>query len=486
MKVFEYEQVLEFQGKYDLVPICKEIYADLTTPIVLLRRIAAKNDQYFLLESVENGTQIGRYSFLGYAPEKRLYCKKDQVICEEEGTVTELGTEPLSILKRELKQYRAPKIEGMPPFTGGFTGYFSYELIGIKEPKLSLKESEFPVYDLMLFDQVIVFDHLMQKLLLIANVRMKDGKEGYERALRQIEKMEELMYETAPLPQLEAQDSVTFTSNRTKEEFCQMVEQTKKYIYEGEIFQAVISRRFEAEYKGSLLQAYRVMRSINPSPYMYMIKCKEIEIAGVSPETLVRLVDGTLTTFPVAGTRPRGASLAEDLALEKELLEDDKELAEHNMLVDLARNDIGRLSKFGTVEVEEYMKIHRFSKVMHIASVVTGQIEDDKDQVDTIATVLPAGTLSEAPKFRACEIIAELEDDDRGVYAGAIGYLDFSGNLDVCIGIRTAVKKQDKVYVQAGAGIVADSVPEKEYEETYHKARAVMEAIERASEVNGR
>ena len=326
----------------------------------------------------------------------------------------------------------------------------------------------------------------MQKLLLIANVRMKDGKEGYERALRQIEKMEELMYETAPLPQLEAQDSVTFTSNRTKEEFCQMVEQTKKYIYEGEIFQAVISRRFEAEYKGSLLQAYRVMRSINPSPYMYMIKCKEIEIAGVSPETLVRLVDGTLTTFPVAGTRPRGASLAEDLALEKELLEDDKELAEHNMLVDLARNDIGRLSKFGTVEVEEYMKIHRFSKVMHIASVVTGQIEDDKDQVDTIATVLPAGTLSGAPKFRACEIIAELENDDRGVYAGAIGYLDFSGNLDVCIGIRTAVKKQDKVYVQAGAGIVADSVPEKEYEDTYNKARAVMEAIERASEVNGR
>lgn len=262
-----------------------------------------------------------------------------------------------------------------------------------------------------------------------------------------------------------------------------MVEKTKNYIREGDIFQGVISRRFEANYTSSLLNAYRVLRTTNPSLYMYFIQCEDIQIAGTSPETMVKLLDGKLSTFPIAGTRKRGKDEVEDQQLEEELLNDKKELAEHNMLVDLARNDIGKISVYGSVCVEDYLKIHRFSKVMHITSAVSGVLKDGKDGCDTIAALLPAGTLSGAPKFRAMEIIEELEKAPRGIYGGAIGYLDLSGNLDVCIAIRTAVRKNNKVYVQAGAGIVADSVPELEYEETMSKASAVMDAIKRAGEV---
>ena len=337
----------------------------------------------------------------------------------------------------------------------------------------------------MLFDKVIAYDHLKQKISVIANYRSEDGEKGYKKALLEIEKMIHLIQDTTPLAQEQADQNVEFTCNLSKEKYCNMVEQTKHYIREGDIFQGVISRRFEADYKGSLINTYRVLRTTNPSPYMYFIGCEDMEIAGTSPETMVKLVNGKLTTFPVAGTRKRGETAEQDVALETELLDDKKECAEHNMLVDLARNDIGRLAQFGTVEVEEYMKIHRFSKVMHIASTVVGQIRKDKDGCDTIKAMLPAGTLSGAPKFRACEIIDELEPVARGVYGGAIGYLDFSGNLDVCIAIRTAVKKGGKVYVQAGAGIVADSVPESEYMECANKAGAVIEAVKCAAEVNG-
>ena len=273
----------------------------------------------------------------------------------------------------------------------------------------------------------------------------------------------------------------SFTTS--KEEYCSMVEKTKHYIKEGDIFQGVISRRFEAEYDGSLLNAYRVLRTTNPSPYMYYMQIKDMQIAGTSPETMVKLTNGKLMTFPVAGTRQRGKSIEEDQALEKELLADEKECAEHNMLVDLARNDLGRISEYGSVKVADYMAIHRFSKVMHIASTVVGDLAKGKTCGDTIEALLPAGTLSGAPKFRACEIIDELEPVARGVYGGAIGYMDFSGNLDVCIAIRTAVKKGKKVYVQAGAGIVADSIPENEYQECANKAGAVIEAIRLTEEV---
>ena len=288
---------------------------------------------------------------------------------------------------------------------------------------------------------------------------------------------------TDPIPYDKPLPAPEFTCNLSKEEYCKMVEKTKYYIREGDIFQGVISRRFEADYDGSLLNAYRVLRTTNPSPYMYYIQINDMQIAGTSPETIVKLTNGKLMTFPVAGTRKRGRDREEDLALEKELLADKKECAEHNMLVDLARNDIGRIAEYGSVKVEDYMAIHRFSKVMHIASTVTGKLADKKTCGDTVEALLPAGTLSGAPKFRACEIIDELEPVPRGVYGGAIGYLDFSGNLDVCIAIRTAVKKGKKVYVQAGAGIVADSVPESEYQECANKAGAVIEAIRQAEEI---
>lgn len=483
--MLRYDELKEYEKEYNMIPICKEIYADVVTPITLLRRLKEIDSRYYLLESVEGGKQWGQYSFLGANPLLQISCKNGIVKMKSGAMVTEKKQDAYQALRELLVQYRSPKIEGMPSFTGGLVGYFSYEMIGYAEPKLNLKESDFDDYNLMLFDKVIAYDHLKQKISIIVNYRSEDGEKGYKAALLEIEKMIHLIQDTTPLNVEQVDAEVEFTCNLSKEEYCDMVEKTKHYIREGDIFQGVISRRFEATYKGSLINTYRVLRTTNPSPYMYFIGCDDVEIAGTSPETMVKLVNGKLTTFPVAGTRKRGETKEIDDALEVELLADEKECSEHNMLVDLARNDIGRIAEFGTVEVEEYMQIHRFSKVMHIASTVIGKIRDDKDGCDTIAALLPAGTLSGAPKFRACEIIDELEPVARGVYGGAIGYLDFSGNLDVCIAIRTAVKKGDKVYVQAGAGVVADSVPENEYMECANKAGAVIEAVKRAAEVNG-
>ena len=481
----DYETTKHYEKDYNIIPVCREIYADVVTPITLLRKLAQIDSKFFLLESVEGGNKWGRFSFLGVNPLLQISAKSGAVTLKSGAIEQKMRRDPMEALREQLKKYKTPKIEGMPSFTGGFVGHFSYEMFGYAEPKLKLKTSEFDDYNLMLFDKVIAYDHLKQKIIVIVNYYSDKGEQGYNAATLEIDKIINLIYDNTPLTPEIAQKEVDFTCNTSKEEYCEMVEKTKHYIREGDIFQGVISRRFEADYHSSLLNTYRVLRTTNPSPYMYFIQCDDLQIAGTSPETMVKLEEGKLTTFPVAGTRRRGASKAEDEALEVELLADEKERAEHNMLVDLARNDLGRISKYGSVTVEEYMQIHRFSKVMHIASVVCGQIRKDKDGCDTIATMLPAGTLSGAPKFRACEIIDELEKDSRGVYGGAIGYLDFSGNLDVCIAIRTAVKKGDKVYIQAGAGIVADSVPENEYMECANKAGAVIEAVKRASEVNG-
>lgn len=479
-----YEAVKQYEKDYNLIPVSKEVFSDIITPIILLRKLAQVNKNYYLLESVEGGERWGRYSFMGFDPILHVTCKEGEVTVKSGEIVTRTADDPMNALRGLLCRYKTPHIDGMPPFTGGFVGYFSYEMIGYAEPKLKIKKNDFKDYDLMLFDKVIAFDHLRQKISIVANYKSEDGEQGYHGALLEVDKIIHLINDPAPLQVQKADADPDFTCNISKERYCEMVERTKKYIREGDIFQAVISRRFEADYHSSLLNTYRVLRTTNPSPYMYFIQCEDVQIAGASPETMIKLVNGKLTTFPVAGTRPRGRNEEEDTALEKELLLDEKELSEHNMLVDLARNDVGRIAKYGSVHVEDYMKIHRFSKVMHIASVVTGEIREDKDSCDTVAALLPAGTLSGAPKFRACEIIDELEPAARGIYGGAIGYLDFSGNLDVCIAIRTAVKKGDKVYVQAGAGIVADSVPEKEYEECANKAGAVMEAIKKASEVD--
>lgn len=477
-----YEQAKQFENDYTYVPVCKEILADDITPILMLRKLAALDQQYFLLESVEGGN-LGRYSFLGYNPKLSVSCKDGVLKVKENGMVRIVPGKPKEALESILKQYRSPQIEGIPTFTGGLVGYFSYEMIQYAEPKLKIKQSDINDMELMMFDKLIAFDQIMHKLCIIVNAKTADKKAGYDKAVEEIEAFIETLRITDPVPIEQPVKVPEFVCNLSKEEYCGMVEKTKHYIKEGDIFQGVISRRFEADYDGSLLNAYRVLRTTNPSPYMYYMQIKDMQIAGTSPETMVKLTNGKLMTFPVAGTRKRGKDKEEDMALEKELLADKKECAEHNMLVDLARNDLGRISEYGSVKVEDYMAIHRFSKVMHIASTVTGTIAKDKTCGDTIEALLPAGTLSGAPKFRACEIIDELEPVPRGVYGGAIGYLDFSGNLDVCIAIRTAVKKGKKVYVQAGAGVVADSIPENEYQECANKAGAVIEAIKLAEEM---
>lgn len=487
-------------GKYKRVPVSRELYADAFTPVEVMRTLRAASRHCYLLESAEDKQRWGRYSFLGYAPTMEITCTDGHVTItegaeEEEKNRREFDTDhPGQVLREILKDYKSPVMEGMPPFTGGLVGYFSYEYI--KYAELSLKRvlepekcrdgqdagsgREFRDMDLMLFDKVIVFDNYRQKLILITGVSLEgDLKENYGNALKELDDMERLIKSgaKADFRPLELEEP---KPEADKETYCQMVEKAKEYIRDGDIFQVVLSNPMTAKAKGSLFDTYRVLRTTNPSPYMFYFSSDDIEVAGASPETLARLENGRLYTFPLAGTRPRGKTEEEDRRLEKELLRDEKELAEHNMLVDLGRNDIGKISRPGTVHVEEYMEIQRFSHVMHIGSTVSGEIRPDKDGVDVIDAILPAGTLSGAPKIRACEIIAELEQSKRGIYGGAVGYLDFTGNIDTCISIRLAYKKNGRICVQSGAGIVADSVPENEFNECRNKAGAVTGALHMA------
>ena len=479
------DEIVKLASEYSTIPVCREIYADMTTPIALLRRLQARSKRFFLLESVEGGEKWARYSFLGYDPILRATCKNGTVKFEGVQNRTVQTDKPLDVLREVLAGYRAPRIEGLPPFTGGFVGYFAYAMLGYAEPRLRIKRGDWDDFDLLLFDKVIAYDHFRQKIVLIVNMRTDSVMENYGRACAELESMAALVNDQSPLPPQQVTEQPRFTCNVTEAQYAEIVNKTREYIFDGDIFQAVQSRRFVSPYAGSLLPAYRVLRTTNPSPYMVFLSIDGDEIMCSSPETLVRLQDGRLTTFPVAGSRPRGATPAEDKALERELLADEKELSEHNMLVDLGRNDLGRVSEIGSVEVTEYMMIHRYSKIMHICSQVEGDLADGCDALDALASVLPAGTLSGAPKIRACEIIEELEHEPRGVYGGALGYLDFAGNMDTCIAIRMAARKNGVVTVQAGGGIVADSVPENEYLESANKARAVINAIERAAEVDG-
>lgn len=479
------EKAKEIAGNYNTIPVSKEFYADIITPITLLRRISGISKRYFLLESVEGGEKWGRYSFLGYDPIMRVTCKDQIVKIEENGKIKEIpSSEPLKIIREILKKYKAPDVIGTVPFKGGFVGYFAYSMIGYAEPELKISGGDFNDMDLMLFEKIIAYDHLKQKISITVNISDENIGENYQKAEKTIAEIERLMNTEKTLPKIQRPVFSEFRCNFSKEDYCKVVEKTKEYIHNGDIFQAVISRRFEADFDGSLINAYRVLRTTNPSPYMVYMNIDEEEIMSTSPETLVRLQNGRLYTFPVAGSRPRGATEQEDTELEKGLLADEKELAEHNMLVDLGRNDLGRISKFGSVEVTKYQMIHKYSKIMHICSQVEGNIRRDKDAMDAIESVLPAGTLSGAPKIRACEIIEELEKCPRGIYGGALGYIDFSGNLDTCIAIRMAVKKNDKVYVQAGGGIVADSVPENEYAESGNKALAVINAVKSSADIH--
>lgn len=477
------EELKKYTPAYKVVPISRTIYADMRTPVEVLRILKHISSRCYLLESMEDSQRWGRYTFLGYDPQMEIICK-DNVVHLKAGTdVTVKTTHPDTFIRQILADNTSPRIEGLPNFTGGLVGYFSYDYIKYVEPSLQLQaddDEQIPDYDLLLFEKVIVFDNLKQKIILIANVRLDDLEVNYHKAVLELEQMEQLIRhgeKAQPEPlQLQSEFKPLFQEDA----YCQMVEKGKQYIREGDIFQVVLSNRMEAKATGSLFDTYRVLRTLNPSPYMFYFAGDNIELAGSSPETLTRLQDGKLFTFPLAGTRPRGKTAEDDKTLEQELLKNEKELAEHNMLVDLGRNDLGRVSEFGSVHVEQYLNVLRFSHVMHIGSTVSSTICKDKTAVDAIGSVLPAGTLSGAPKIKACQIIDELEREKRGVYGGAIGYIDFRGNMDTCIGIRLAYKKGNRLFVRSGAGIVADSVPQQEYQECLNKAKAVILAVKQA------
>jgi anthranilate synthase component 1 len=466
------------------MPVVKSIPRGGLNPICVFKILKNLSRQCFILESLEDKEKWGRYTFLGYDPKMEISCVNGKLTIKN-GTDIEISTDrPGEYINRIIEENKAPKIDGLPPFTGGLVGYFSYDYIKYSEPSLNLdaKDNEhFKDVDLMLFEKIVAFDLLKQEIILIANVKTDNLEENRHRALSELDYLASVLQngEPANIPPLSIKSE--FRALFGKEEYCAMVERARKYIYEGDIFQVVLSNRLEADIEGSLFETYGILRKTNPSPYMFYFSSSDIEIAGASPETLVKLQDGILHTFPLAGSRPRGKTKQEDDDLEKDLLADPKELSEHNMLVDLGRNDLGKISKFGSVEVERYKSIERFSHIMHIGSTVRGEILPGKNALDAIDAVLPAGTLSGAPKIRACEIINELENNKRGIYGGAIGYMDFSGNMDTCIAIRIAFKKNGKVFVRSGAGIVADSVPEKEFVECENKMKAVLNALKQAA-----
>lgn len=523
---------------YKRIPICLEIFSDSKTSIEVLRRLRILSNHCYMLESVEDSKNWGRYSFLGFNPILELTCQDGQLRIKGESSFSDCGLEdedaecftcntknPAHYIRQIIAENKSPKIKGLPSFSGGLVGYFSYDYIKYSEPSLVLdaqNQDAFKDVDLMLFDKVIAFDNFKQKIVVIVNMKVngedsKSLEESYEEACKSIEdiinvikadnivdlldesfsqqlsnkKTIEALAKMEDLKSIEEVDACRKEITKhlpikiksdykylfSKEEFCDMIEKAKNYITEGDIFQVVLSNRIEAEIEGSLFDVYRVLRTTNPSPYMFYFSSDDIEIAGASPETLVKLVDNQVYTFPLAGTRPRGKTDEEDLLLEKELLSDKKELAEHNMLVDLGRNDIGKISEIGSVKVNRYMDIVRFSHVMHIGSTVEANLRKDCDYLSAIDSILPAGTLSGAPKIRACEIINELEDNKRGIYGGAIGYIDLTGNLDTCIAIRIAFARDNKVFIRSGAGIVADSVAENEFTECINKAQAVIDAL---------
>ena len=471
-------------GRYRKIPISAEMYADIATPIEVMRTLKSVSSHCYILESAEDTKNWGRYTFLGFDPSMEITCLNGVMsVKSESGTETFETDNPNERIRQILERHRSPKFDWLPPFAGGLVGYFAYDYAKYYEHALKLAADDpegFNDVDLMLFDTVIAFDNYRQKIILIVNIGADDLEAEYARGLAELERLKRLIGSRARGDIKAPGVTSAFQTLFTKEEYCGMVGRAKEHIRDGDIFQAVLSNRVAADFEGSLFDAYRVLRTVNPSPYMFYFSGMDVEIAGASPETLVKLQDGKLFTFPLAGTRPRGATDEEDAALERELLADEKELAEHNMLVDLGRNDLGKISEFGTVRVEKYMSVLRFSHVMHIGSTVSGDILPGLTGLDAINAVLPAGTLSGAPKIRAMQIINELEGSKRGIYGGAIGYLDFTGNMDTCIAIRIAYKKNGKVFIRSGAGIVADSDAESEYRECANKSAAVLSALKQS------
>ncbi len=484
---------LEKAKQGNLVPVWKEVLADQETPVSAYERVRKylrerdHASHTYLLESVEGGENIGRYSFIGGTPRTiiRAYGRRIEIVhAGGEPWVIE-DIDPLEALKTHMKQF-APVVDdpSLPRFIGGAVGFLGYDVVSQFEPRVPIignDEIGNPDMVFMVTDGLIVFDRVNHNLKIVANAHIVgDPEEAYERALAQIDELCEALQTPVERVLIDTHDEVQPLepkSNTTKEEFLGMVERAQEYIRAGDVIQTVLSQRFEVENEADSLDVYRALRSINPSPYMFCLDMGESAIVGTSPEIHVRCEDKKVEVRPIAGTRPRGKTPAEDLALEKDLLADPKERAEHIMLVDLGRNDIGRVCDFQSVEVPDLMVIERYSHVMHIVSDVTGHLSKDHDEYDVMRVTFPAGTVSGAPKIRAMEIIAELEKSKRGPYAGAVGYFNYNGNFDSAITIRTVILDKNKAYVQAGAGIVADSVPINEYEETRNKARGMMKAL---------
>jgi anthranilate synthase component 1 len=488
MKITSFEEFKELARRGTFVPVCKEIVADLLTPVSAFLKIAEHADYAFLLESVEGGEHVGRYSFLGKDPFLILKAGSGKTTIDRGGVVTESDQPFVDTLRRLMADFRSPFVPDLPRLTGGAVGYFGYGASSWFEPVLGDLSGGADGSDqagFMLFDTVLAFDHVQHRILIIANARITaddDLESLYQFAVAKIQFLERELERNLSKADRAAKNGLELTSNHTREQFEEHVRRAKEYIAAGDIYQVVLSQRFEAEVAADPFTVYRALRHVNPSPYMYFIRMGGISVVGSSPEMLVRVEGSHVETHPIAGTRPRGRSDEEDMRLAEELKRNDKERAEHVMLVDLGRNDVGRVCEYGSVRVPQFMGLERFSHVMHLTSIVEGKLADDRDRLDALVSCFPAGTVSGAPKVRAMQIIQELEPSPRGLYAGAVGYLDFAGNLDFCIAIRTVIMSKGKAYVQAGAGIVIDSNPTAEYEETRDKARALVRALELAQE----
>ena len=513
------KEFLALAKEHTLVPVCRILSADLETPVSAFLRAAWPERECFLLESVENGEQVGRYTFIGLAPFKRIVARGKEITITEGRKVVDIEGDIFQVLRRALSGHKPARLPGLPPFTAGAVGFFAYDAVRQIErlPEQAKDELGVPDACLLFFDEVLAFDHVRKEIWLVVTADVMRGVPGdiYDRAITRLNKLQKRL--TQPLPKQlvqkvrsQGRKAKLKVKHRTaKKDFLTAVNRTKQYIAAGDIFQAVLSQRFDMAPGADSFQVYRALRTVNPSPYMFFLRfapdgplggvadkpknsskkgkqptaAATLELAGSSPELLVRVNKGKVEYRPIAGTRPRGATEAEDEILAAEMIKDEKERAEHVMLVDLGRNDVGRVSEFGSVKVDRLMFVERYSHVMHIVSTIQGKLKRGLTAVDALRACFPAGTLSGAPKVRAMEIIEELEPARRGTYGGAVMYADFSGNLDSCIAIRSMLVTGGKGYVQAGAGIVADSVPESEYQESLNKAQAMIRAIERAREM---
>ena len=488
MNITSFEAFKELARRGTFVPVCKEIVADLLTPVSAFLRIAEHTDYAFLLESVEGGEHVGRYSFLGKDPFLILRSCGGRTTIERAGVTTESDRPFVQTLRGLMADFRSPFVPGLPRFTGGAVGYLGYGAASWFEPVLGDLGAGTDGADdagFMLFDTVLAFDHVRHRILIIANARITaddDLESLYQFACAKIQFLERELERNLSHPRPPVGEPLDLQSNYTRERFEEHVRKAKEYIAAGDIYQVVLSQRFEAEVTADPFTVYRALRHVNPSPYMYFIRMGKVSVVGSSPEMLVRVEGSRVETHPIAGTRPRGRNDEEDMRLAEELKRNEKERAEHVMLVDLGRNDVGRVCEYGSVRVPQFMGLERFSHVMHLTSIVEGRLADDRDRLDALVSCFPAGTVSGAPKVRAMQIIRELEASGRGLYAGAVGYLDFAGNLDFCIAIRTVIMSGGRAFVQAGAGIVIDSNPAAEYDETRDKARALMSALDLAQQ----